>query len=66
VETMLAASDELLAMSADSKNPVCAELSRAVIPAVGRLMFDESWEPTAPVQWLGHDVVAKRLVRGGA
>lgn len=65
LETMVAASDALLAMSADPKNPVCAELSRSVIPAVGRLMFDESWEPSAPVRWLNHDVIAKQVVRGG-
>jgi hypothetical protein len=62
MEEMLAASDELLAMSADPKNPVCAELSRAAVAAVGRLMFDASWEPSAPVRWLNHDVVARRLV----
>jgi hypothetical protein len=65
VEAMLAASDATLGMSADPKNPVCAELSRALVPAVGRLMFDESWEPKAPVRWLNHDVIAKQLVRGG-
>ncbi len=62
MEAMLAASDDLLAMSADPKNPVCAELSRAVVAAVGRLMFDLAWEPPGPVRWLGHDVVARRLV----
>ncbi len=59
---MLAASDDLLAMSADPKNPVCAELSRTVFGAVGRLMLDAAWEPAAPVVWLGHDVVARRAV----
>lgn len=63
LETMIAASEELLAMSADPRNPVCAELSRTVIPAVGRLMFDESWEPSAPVRWLNHDVIAKQTAR---
>jgi hypothetical protein len=62
---MLAASDDLLAMNADAKQPVCAELSRSVFQAVGRLMLDESWEPSAPVVWLNHDVVARRLVRPG-
>ncbi len=66
MEAMLAASDDLLAMSADPKNPVCAELSRAVVRAVGRLMFDAAWEPPGPVRWLGHDVVARRLVEGAA
>ncbi len=66
MEAMLAASAELLALSADPRNPVCAELSRAVVAAVGRLMFDAAWEPSAPVRWLNHDVVARRLVTPGA
>jgi hypothetical protein len=61
LEEMLAASAETLAMSADHRHPVCAELSRPVVEAVGKLMFDESWEPSAPVRWLGHDVVVRRL-----
>jgi hypothetical protein len=65
LEAMVSASDALLAMSADPKDPVCAELSRAVVPAVGRLMFDESWEPSSPVRWLNHDVIAKQVVRAG-
>jgi hypothetical protein len=64
LEAMLAASDATLAMSADPKSPVTAELSQAVVGAVGRLMLDASWEPAAPVVWLGHDVVARRLVAG--
>ncbi|WP_298268047.1 hypothetical protein [Geobacter sp.] len=59
---MLSTSDELMAMSADPKNVVCAELSRAVFQAVGRLMFDNSWAPEAPVVWLSHDVIARRLI----
>ena len=62
-EAMLAASADLVAMSADPKNPVCAELSRSVFQGVGRLMFDTSWDAPGPVLWLNHDVVAKRLGR---
>jgi hypothetical protein len=62
MEAMLAASHDLLAMSADPKSPVCAELSRTVVAAVGRLMLDAAWEPAAPVLWLNHDVVARRAV----
>jgi uncharacterized protein DUF6936 len=58
---MLDRSAELLAMNANPKDIVCAELSRAVFTAVGRLMFDVSWEPAAPVFWLNHDIIAKRL-----
>jgi hypothetical protein len=59
---MLSVSDELMAMSADPKNIVCAELSKAVFQAVGRLMFDHSWSPQAPVLWLNHDIIARRLI----
>ena len=62
MEAMLDASEDLLAMNADPKSPLCAELSRPVLDGVGRLMFDASWAPTEPVLWLGHDVVARRLV----
>jgi hypothetical protein len=62
LEAMLAASADTLGQSADPRNPVCAELSRPVFDAVGRLMLDESWEPRAPVWWIGHDAVARRLV----
>jgi hypothetical protein len=58
---MIAASGDTMAMSADPRSPVCAELSVPVVEAVGRLMLDESWEPSSPVRWIGHDVVARRL-----
>jgi hypothetical protein len=64
LETMLAASDACLSMSADPRNPVCAELSRVVHRAVGRIMLDAAWEPPAPVVWLGHDVVGRAAVSG--
>ena len=59
---MLERSQELMAMSADQKRVVCAELSRLVFQGVGRLMFDDSWNPQGPVLWLNHDIIARRLV----
>ncbi len=59
---MLERSQELMAMSADQKRVVCAELSRLVFQGVGRLMFDDSWAPQGPVLWLNHDIIARRLV----
>jgi len=49
-------------MNADSKEIVCAVLSRAVFTGVGRLMLDASWDAPAPVIWLNHDIIAQRLV----
>lgn len=63
-EFMLTRANELLAMNANPKEIVCAALSRAVFTGVGRLMFDSSWQPAAPVFWLNHDIVAKRLAAG--
>lgn len=65
LEAMLAASDACLAMSADPRSPVCAELSRTVQRSVGRIMLDAAWEPAAPVVWVGHDAVARSAVAEG-
>lgn len=59
---MLNCSAGLLAMNKNPKEIVCAVLSQEVFKAVGRLMYDFSWKPDAPVLWLNHDVIAKRLV----
>ena len=64
-EYMLNTSAELISMNADQKDIVCAVLSRGVFQGVGKLMFDSSWEPKAPVFWLNHDVIAKTLVKKG-
>jgi hypothetical protein len=61
-ELMLNCSAKLIAMNKNPKEIVCAVLSQEVFKGVGRLMFDYSWQPEAPVVWLNHDVIAKRLV----
>lgn len=63
-ERMLSRATALLSMNRSQKDIVCAELSRAVFRSVGRLIFDMSWEPNAPVVWLNHDIVARRIVAG--
>ncbi len=60
-ELMLAASLELMAMHADQKQLVGAELSRIVFMATGRLMLHSSWNPVASTLWLGHDIIARLL-----
>jgi hypothetical protein len=62
-ELMLAASAELMGMHTDQKQLICAELSRVVFLATGRLMVHASWNPAAPALWLNHDIIA-RLVSG--
>lgn len=60
-ELMLAASAELMAMHADNKQLVCAELSKIVFMCTGRLILHASWKPEAPVLWLNHDIIADLL-----
>jgi len=62
-EYMLNSSAKLIGMNAEGKEIICAVLSRGVFRGVGKLMFDSSWDPQAPLFWLNHDVIAKRLTR---
>ncbi|HBA90005.1 MAG TPA: hypothetical protein DCZ75_19020 [Geobacter sp.] len=64
-EYMLNTSAELIGMNADPKEIICAVLSRGVFQGVGKLMFDSSWAPKAPIFWLNHDVIAKTLAKKG-
>jgi hypothetical protein len=60
-ELMLTCSAELMAMHADQKQLVCAELSRIVFLSTGRLMLHASWKPDAPVTWINHDIIGRLL-----
>jgi hypothetical protein len=66
-ELMLTSSAELMEMHADQKQLVCAELSRIVFHATGRLMLHCSWNPLAATVWLNHDIISRLLAdRRGA
>jgi hypothetical protein len=60
-ELMLACSAELMEMHTDQKQLVCAELSRIVFLATGRLMLHNSWRPSSAVVWLNHDIISRLL-----
>ena len=60
-ELMLTCSATLMEMSMSPREIICAVLSRAVFTAVGKLMLDTMWESSAPVYWLNHDIIAKRV-----
>lgn len=60
-ELMLASSAELMNMHSDQKQLVCAELSRIVFLATGRLMLHNSWNPSSAVLWLNHDLISRLL-----
>jgi len=54
-------SNEISQMHRDSKALISDLLSRLVVEATGQLIFGESSNPSGPVQWLNHDIVARRL-----
>ncbi len=58
MELMLATSSKLMEMHSDQKQLICAELSRLVFRATGRLMLQASWSCNEPVLWLNHDTIA--------
>ncbi len=59
MELMLETSSKLMAMHRDQKQLVCAELSRLVFRATGRLMLQASWSCTQGAVWLNHDTIAQ-------
>ena len=60
-ELMLTSSAELMEMHADQKQLVCAELSRIVFLATGKLILHSSWNPSAATVWLNHDIISRLL-----
>ncbi|OGG97503.1 MAG: hypothetical protein A2508_00060 [Candidatus Lambdaproteobacteria bacterium RIFOXYD12_FULL_49_8] len=60
-EYMLEQSDLIMALNRDKKDLVTDHLSNLVLESSGRIMFKDITNPKAPVQWLGHDIIAKDL-----
>lgn len=58
MELMLATSAKLMEMHRDQKQLICAELSRLVFRATGRMMIQSSWSGSEPAIWLNHDTIA--------
>ncbi|NTJ43731.1 hypothetical protein G6L28_14085 [Agrobacterium larrymoorei] len=54
-------SNEITRMHRDSKVMISDVLSGLIVKATGQLIFGESSEPSGPVLWLNHDIVAQRL-----
>ena len=52
---------EISQMHRDGKALISDLLSNLVVEATGKLIFAESSDPLGPVQWLNHDIVARRL-----
>jgi hypothetical protein len=60
-DLMIGTSDEITQMHLDRKVLVTDILSSLVLEGTGPLMFHETSNPSAPVLWLNHDVIAKQL-----
>lgn len=54
-------SNEISQMHRDAKALISDHLSTLVVEATGKLIFAESSDPIGPVQWLNHDIVARKL-----
>lgn len=54
-------SNEINQMHRDGKALISDHLSALVVQATGKLIFAEASKPSAPVLWLNHDIVARRL-----
>ena len=68
-EKTIGTSQEIVQLHKDSRILVSDVLSHHVVKAIGQLIFGEVSEPSGPVLWLNHDLVARRLIaasRGGA
>ncbi len=63
MEKMMTSSEELISWHKNPKDLCNYMLSEEVFKATGTVMFHDSWRPAAPVQWLGHDVLAKEIAR---
>ncbi|MCB0411117.1 MAG: hypothetical protein KDD22_01240, partial [Bdellovibrionales bacterium] len=56
-------SDEIIALHKTNKDLMTSTLSEAVFKACGRIMLSEAAQPKTPVLWIGHDAVARALLR---
>ncbi|PIU01271.1 MAG: hypothetical protein COT74_01845 [Bdellovibrionales bacterium CG10_big_fil_rev_8_21_14_0_10_45_34] len=61
MDLMLEQSDRVFDMQTAKDDSITNWLSRLVFEGCGHLMFEESAKPCAAVEWLGHDIIAKRL-----
>ncbi len=61
-DLVIGASSEITQMHRDGKALISDRLSSLVVEATGKLIFGETSQPSGPVLWLNHDIVARQLV----
>lgn len=62
MDLMMTASERLVEIQREDKETMTLWLSREIFDSTGYCMWAESWHPMGPVLWLGHDILAKRIV----
>ncbi len=60
-DVMIGTSEEITHMHVNRSELVAGHLSSLVLDGTGPLMFHESSNPSGPVLWLNHDIIAKQL-----
>ena len=60
-EVMVGTSGNITALHKDNKALITEYLSGLVLEGTGPLIFHEMSAPSAPVLWLNHDIIAKKL-----
>jgi hypothetical protein len=60
-EVMIGTSDEMTKLHKDRKALITDHLSALVLESAGPLMFHGAEEKIAPVVWLNHDIIARKL-----
>ena len=60
-EVMVGTSVEITSLHKDKKALITEHLSGLVLEGSGPLMFHEMSDPSAPVLWLNHDIIAQQL-----
>jgi hypothetical protein len=60
-QMMISTAEEITAQHKSRHELITERLSTHVLEATGPLIFNEAAEPAAPVLWLGHDAVARKM-----
>jgi len=61
-DLVIGTSNDITQMHRDGKALISDRLSSLVVNATGQLIFGETSDPTGPVRWLNHDIVARQLI----
>ncbi len=61
-DVMIGTSEEITQMHINRTELVAGHLSALVLEGTGPLIFHETSNPTGPVLWLNHDIIAKQLI----